>query len=366
VASVADVLSWVPLTEAVEVIRGGIPRPLIDPFYNLREEISGNVASYINWQGTRQLARMTPYGSRPAPTNKLSLSSTNVVLLNYLEEMPFQEDLIKILRQWEEYKPQQMFALRNMTWQGEEFSRRFDNAEAAAIHGFIAYGAIYFDNQGNMLPSASGAFQIVSQYIGNSVPSTNTGTLGGLLTGSFADPDYDIVTFLTQKLRPRALEDTNYRTETAIYGANIPGYFAINQYTTKQWGFQKEFALPYLYKGQVPERFCDFNWINASEMYFQDNTATNQLQFPPDQITFMPKIDKKVWTVYVGSTLVPTSFGPLLDGPAMLKGGYAEKFGRYRFAWIPQGTTSIMDTAGHVFIPRMKIPLSTYFLNSTA
>ena len=361
-ASIADVLSWVPLTEAVETIRGGLPRPLTDPFYTIREEFSGNVASYVDWVGTRQVARMQPYGAPPQPTNKLSLSSTNVVMLNFIEYMTYQEEMFRILRQWEEYKPQQMFFLRNLMWQGEEFARRFENAETAAINGTIANATLWFDSTGNMLPSSSGAFTSVPQ----GVPTTNTGTLNGLLTGSFADPNYDIVTFINQKFKVRALEDTNYPSRTAVHGANIPGYFANNTYTKLAWGYQSEYALPYLRAGAVPPKFCDMTWINASEMYYQDATATNQLLFPPDQITFMPEITSAFWTVYVGSTLIPAFFGPTMGAVEQLKNGFAEKFGRWRYAWIPQGTSSLVDQAGYPFIPRVKVPLAMYLLDTTA
>jgi hypothetical protein len=364
-ASIADVLSWVPLTEPVEIIKGGLPRPLTDKFYETREKVQGNVAAYVNWQGTRQVARMLPKNAPPVPTNKLPLSSTNMMLLAYQEQMPFQEELLRVLREWDQYKPQQMWAIRQLEWQGEEFGRRFENAEVAAINSTIANGSIWFDNLGNQLPSSSGAFTTVSQGI----PTANTGSLNGLLTGSFTDPNFDIPTFLTQRLKVRALEDTNYPTRTAVYGANIPGYFAINNYTRLQWGYQKDYAMAYLATGQVPQvngqGFCGFEWIPAAEMYYQDQTSTNQLQFPPDQITFMPAIDRNVWTVYEGSSLVPTAFGPWPDGVDGLRNGFQEKFGRYRYAWLPQGTTSLIDQAGHCFLPRMKIPGSTYLLNTT-
>ncbi len=358
-ASVSDILSWVPLTSAVEVIRGGIPRPLTDKFYETREQFSGTVASYVNWQGTRQVARMQPANAPPQPTNKLPLSSTSVVMLSYQESMPFAEELIRWLREWEDYKPQQNMALRNIMMQGEEFGRRFENAEVAAVNGTIANGKLWFDNQGNMLPSSSGAFNTVDQFI----PTNNTGTLNGLLTGSFADPNFDIVTFVSQKLKPRALLDTNYPVRTAVYGANIPGYLAINNYTKLQWGYQKEVAMAYLATGGIPKDFLGLEWINASEMYYQDASSVNQLQFPPDQITFMPEITKQTWTVYEGSTFIPTNFNPVADVGAALK-SWAEKFGRWRYAYVPQGMRTLIDIAGHVFAPRFKIPGSVYLLNA--
>jgi hypothetical protein len=361
-SAVNDVLGWVPLCESVQVIKGGIPRPLPDVFYDTTEEIQGNLGSYIDYTGTRMVARVQPAYAPPQPTNKLTLTSTNLKLLSAQESMPFNEELRNLFRQWEQYRPQDQWSLRNVTWQGGEFARRFENLRIAAVNMTTAQGTLWFDTNGNLLPSSSGATLTVSQ----GVQSTNFGTLNGLLTGSYADPNFDIVTFQTQKLKPRALEDTNYPTRTAIYGANIPGYFANNTYVKLAWGYQAEYAKPYLAGGVVPPGFNGFEWIAAAEEYWQDQNGNNQLIFPPDQITFMPTVDKGTWTMFVGSELIPTQFGPLPTGEAALK-SFAEKFGRWRYAYIPQGTTfQIMDVAGDTFLPRLKVPNSTYFLDTTA
>ena len=64
--SVHDILSWVPLTEAVEVVKTGIPKVLPPEFWNTTENVSGNTARLIEFTGTRRTARVTPYGARPS------------------------------------------------------------------------------------------------------------------------------------------------------------------------------------------------------------------------------------------------------------------------------------------------------------
>ncbi|MBA4191308.1 MAG: hypothetical protein C0467_25275, partial [Planctomycetaceae bacterium] len=171
--------------------------------------------------------------------------------------------------------------------------------------------------------------------------------------------------FLSQKFKPRAISDTGYPSRVAIYGGNIPGYMKNNDYVGKIWDYQQEFANYYANSGQIKPGFLGFEWIPASEAYFQDSTGTNQFVFPADQITFMPELTKATYTFYRGSKKVPTQFGPLPTGEAALK-AYSEVFGRGRYAYIPMGGTfRIIDVAFTTFLSRFKVPGAVYLLDTT-
>ncbi len=360
-ASINDVLSYVPLTEAVQTIQGGLPRVLPDKFWTLTEDVPGTKARLIEFNGQRQSARVSPAGSPPRPTGKLSLNDKALVLLSSSEEMEFSEELQNVLMNWEAYTPQQDWAMRQLAYQGEGFRTLFENLETAAVLMTLANGVIYFDGNGNLLPSSSGAKLTVDQ----GVPANNKGQLNSLLTGSFADHTFDIPGFLTQKFKPRAIQDTNYPSRVAIYGGNIPGYMKNNDYVGKIWDFQQEFANYYANTGQIKAGFLGFEWIPASEAYFVDQNAAVQTVFPADQITFLPEVTKQTWTFYRGSTKVPTQFGPLPTAEAALK-AFSEITGRYRYAYIPMGGVfKIIDVGGTKFLPRMKVPGAVYLLDTT-
>jgi len=363
VASITDILSYVPLTEAVQTIKGGLPRVLPDVFWDLSEDLPGTKGRLIEYQGQRQVARVTPAGAPPRPVQQLPLDDKALIMLSSDEEITFAEELQNVLMKWEQYEPQQNWAERQLAYQGEAFRMKFENLETAAVLQTVANGTLYFDADGNLLPTSSGAVLSVPQ----GVPTNNTGTLNGLLTGSFATSTFDIIGFLTQKLKPRALTDTNYPTRTAIYGANIPGYMANNQYVQRAWAFQQEYASYYQNTGDIKEGFCGFKWIPAAEAYYVDQNQNSQLIFPPDQITFMPEITKAVWTFYRGSTQVPTQFGAIMPTAEATLKSFSEIFGRYRYAYVPVNNTfKIVEVGGTKFLPRMKVPGSTYLLNTTA
>lgn len=360
-ASINDVLAFAPLTEAVQTVKGGLPRVLPDAFWSLTEDVPGTKARLIEFNGQRQTARVSPANSPPRPRGKLTLGDKALVLLSATEEMEFDEELCNIFQDWESYSPQQDWAMRNVAYQGEGFRTLFENLETAAVLLSVANTVIYFDGEGNLLPSSSGAKLTVDQ----GVPAANKGQLGGLLTGSFADSAFDIPSFLTQKLKPRSLGDTNYPLEVAVYGGNIPGYMKNNQFVKGIWDFQSEYANYYSETGRIKKGFMGFDWVPASEAYFVDSAGTAQFVFPADQITFMPALTKATYTFYRGSKKVPTQFGPLPTGEAALK-SFSEVFGRGRYAYIPMGGTyRIIDVGFTTFLPRFKVPGSVYVLDTT-
>jgi hypothetical protein len=369
-SSINDILAYVPLTEAVQTIKGGLPRVLPDDFYNLTENVVGTKARLIEFNGQRQSARVSPDGSPPKVRGKLTLDDKALVLLSSCEEMEFTEELLEVLCDWEDYKPQQDRAMRNVAYQGEGFRTIFENLETFAILSTFACGNIYLDVDGNPLaPTATGgAPATADNTVAQGVPTINTGQLAGLglLTGDFNNPNFDIVTYLSQKLLPYAVGQTNWPIGTAIYGGNIPGYMNRNESTKRAWAFQESYATKYLSNGEVPPNFLGekgIRWINGSQMYFVDQNGVSQFIFPPDQIVFGPAISKATYTNYIGSTRVPTQFGPLPTGEAALK-SFTEVQGRYRMAYIPQGGTfKVIDQGGSKFLPRLKQPNAWYFLS---
>lgn len=360
--SINSILSFVPLTESVQVIADGLPRVLPDAFWSLTEDVPGTKARLIESVGQRQVARVSPANSPPRPTGKLTLNDRAIVLLSAIEEMEFDEELCNIFQNWEAYTPQQEWSMRQVAYQGEAFRRRFENLEIASVLNFVSNGGVnYYDGEGALLPTSSGATLTVDQ----GVPANNKGQLNGLLTGSFADSAFDIPGFLTQKFKPRAIGDTGYPSRVAIYGGNIPGYMKSNNYVKGIWDFQSEYANHYASTGQIKNGFLGFEWIPASEAYWQDQSGTNQFPFPADQITFMPEVTKQTYTFYRGSKKVPTQFGPMPSGEAALR-AFSEVFGRGRYAYIPMGGTfRIIDVAFTTFLPRFKVPGSLYFLDTT-
>lgn len=361
---VQDILSYQPLTEAVETVKTGIPKVLPEQLWTITEDVSGNKARLIEYTGTRRVAKVIPYGAPPKAGDKLPLNDKGVILLHSKDEREFTTELLMIFREWNEYKPQQKFAMREVARQGEAMRQQQENLEIASVLQFVATGYNYFDADGNLLPTSSGAALTVDQ----GVPASNRNQVnpggGAIISASWGTASTNIP-LQVNNLKKRAIQLTGYPLKYAFYGANIPGYLANNDYTKLMWSYNQSYNDFYLSTGQIKPGFLDLVWVPASQAFFEDSSGVVQEIFPADGITFGPELNATTYTYYKGSQLVPTQFGPMADVEAALK-SMAEVFGRGRYAFIPQDRPwTILDVAFNTFLARMKQPNAWFMVDVT-
>ena len=139
-----------------------------------------------------------------------------------------------------------------------------------------------------------------------------------------------------------------------VNNTSLQGFWSRNQVYNQQ----------YLERNLVPEKFLDYIWVPANEAFYEDESGTVQEIFPADGITFTPEITKATWTMYRGSELVPSQFGPVADGPAALK-SLTEVFGRGRYAKLKDNPVEIIDIGFTHFLPRLKVPAAYFFTDVT-
>jgi hypothetical protein len=362
--SVRDILSWVPLTKTVQVIKEGLPKVLPKEFFSIEEKVSGHVARVIEYRGSRQTARVVPYGS-PAPLGKkLELSSRDIVLLSAREQLPFREELVFILRNWEKYQPQQKWAMQEIIYQGEQMRTRFDNLEVAALLMSLAKGEIYLDGEGNLLPNSSGAEVVISQGV---PPENITGIPGNLVDSIIYQWNVSSTNIPQQivDIRKHAVQRTGYPLKYAIYGRNVLGYMAQNDALKYFWARAVDFNQEFLETSYVPKEFLGLTWIPAAEAFFEDNDGQVQEIFGPDNIVFTPEITEETYTMYRGSELVPTSLSAAYKDGQDALGSLAEVFGRGRYAKVLDNPVQIIDVGFSIFLPRLKVP-GAYYICSAA
>jgi len=362
--SVRDILSWVPLTKTVQVVKEGLPKVLPKEFFSIEEKVSGHVARVIEYRGTRQTARVVPYGA-PAPLGrKLELSSRDIVLLSAREQIPFREELVFILRNWEKYQPQQKWAMQEIIYQGEQMRTRFDNLEVAALLMSLAKGEIYLDNEGNLLPNATGAEVVISQGVPDSNITGRTGNQVDPIVNNWNNVNTNIAQQIVD-IRKHAVQKTGYPLKYAIYGRNVLGYMAQNESLRYFWARAIDYNQEFLETAYVPKEFLGLTWIPAAEAFFEDNTGQLQEIFGPDTIVFTPEITEETYTMYRGSELVPTSLSATYKDGQDALGSLAEVFGRGRYAKVLDNPVQIIDIGFSIFLPRLKVP-NAYYICSAA
>lgn len=357
--SIEAILNYLNLSSSVETVKAGVPKVLPEAFWTMTERVIGDKANYIKYTGTRQVARVSPYGAPPVQTKKVDVSDQNIKLLHTEEKMPFSQELYRVFRDWENYKPQQMFARQQIVYQGEQFAQRFDNLRVASVTQMLALGLLYFDVNGNLLPTSSGA-DLTIDY---GVPANNKNQLNGLISASWATTSTNIVNQINN-IKMTAVQTTGHPLKYAFYGKNIAGYITNN--TSMQYYLARNAQLneKFISTGTIPPGVLDLIWVPVQNAFFEDQNGTVQEIFGADTVTFFPEITKNIYTLFEGSMLVPSSFGMFADAMAALS-SLTEMYGRFRYAYLDVPPTQIFDVAGDTFLPMLRNPSSIFIADVT-
>jgi len=358
--SLDDVLGYQHLTAAVQLTKSGLPDILPPAFFTTTEKVSGDKASYVQTYGQRKLARRIPYGAPPRAVEKLAIGQKELRLLNFRETMPFNHELFNIFRQWEAYAMQQQYALDQVRYQAEGFQARFMNIRKAVVMSTVATGAIYIDADGGLLPDATSAVVTIDQGI----PANNKGQLNGIVSASWSDPATNIVEQI-RNIHSQAIRNSGYPLKYAVYGKNVAGYITNNSMAKTFFPFAAggDYALDLALRGTLPKGMMGLEWIPAQSAYFEKEDGTQVDQFPADQVTFLPEIDKTTYTLFEGSTLVPSQFGIFNDVMTAFKSA-KEVFGAGGYAkWMDP--MAIHGEYFDVFLPHFKVPASVFILDTT-
>ena len=242
----------------------------------------------------------------------------------------------------------------------QEFTQRFINLRRAAWFSALSLGAIYLDGDGNLLPSSSGA--VVS--IDFSVPSGNKAQLdwdggGAIIGASWATAATDIIGDL-RELKLASIALTGYKLKYALYGSNIPGYFAANT-TLKEYLARNASGNASLLKGEVPNGLMGLEWIDAQHAFFEDQDGTNQFYWGGNTIVFMPDpVDLGWWGLIEGSYNVPSDVGKLHADAMAALNALRETYGMFGYAKVGHDPVGITQYGGDTFLPVISVPNSVF------
>jgi len=361
-----QILGWNNLTKSVQLVADGVPDFLPKPFFTTKEEVPFDKAVYVESFGMRKLARKVPYGAPGQATTKLQLAERDIRLMNFREILPLNNELVQGFRQWDKYELQQKGAINQIDYHGRGVRARFDNIRKAALTSSLAYGAMYFDADGYLLPTSSGAVQTIDQGI----PAVNTGAITDvdgsttiLNAQSWATAATPIVQHL-RNLHALALKRSGRKLKYAIFGKNVAGYLAANTQANAFFPYMNNGnqASQIIMEGKVPDGFMGLEWIPAQSAFFEQENGTIVDQWPADNITFFPEVTTDTYTLFEGTTMVPTLIGITANEtsafnsfkPVVGMGAYAKS-----------DEFSINLNYFDVFLPRFKAANSVFILDTT-
>ncbi|HYH63256.1 MAG TPA: hypothetical protein VD866_01015 [Urbifossiella sp.] len=365
--AIEQVLGYVALMKAIKEVESGVPKPLPPAYYAVRptDRVVGDRARNFKFKGTRKAARKSEYGAPPRQVALQPRNVQDVILLFATEKVLFRQEFIRILMQWQAgvYGADEQ-ARQEILQQVEEFKTLFDTLRTTAIHSALAHFKFYFDADGYILPSSSGA----AETIDLGIPATNTGQVnpggGAIINASWATSTTDIPTQLNN-LKKRAIQLTGRPLRYAFYGSNIPGYLLGNDRCKQYFSFNPSILNAFAATGRPPSDLFELTWLPAYSM-FHENAAGDIVEpWPADQITFAPEPTPDTWRLLEGSYMIPKSYQPT----GTIEGALANMetvFGMFEYSqvnnlYLPNSE----HIAGDTFLPWPCLPESYFQVDVT-
>lgn len=363
--SIQDLLYYENLIGTVQQVIGGVPEDILPAgFLNATDSVSGKTGTYTRVQGTRETARTVLYGSPSRKREMSGVSEVPVTLLHTFEHLDIDPTVLMQLR--DEGSPiRQEMGRQTIARNLADFGQRFRNLRVSCVYSAFKYGAIYFDGNGNLLPTSSGAVYTVDYGI----PSGNKDQLnwdgnGAIIGASWGTAGTDVIGDI-RAIKKAARIKTGYPIRHAFYGQNILGYLlgntAIAKLIASSFNLSEAVANA---PSEVPQGLLGLQWHPIDEAFYVDSTATTRSWFSGDEIIFTPDPSPDWWGFIQGTFPVPTTLDIAGDGMAAIS-SLQEVLGPFSYAKVTDDPPSIRHFAGDTFLPVIKNPWAVYLADVT-
>ena len=210
-----QLLGYVALGKPIEKVKNGIPDPLPEFSAIKGTPALADKKRFMTYRGTRQTARRTEYDAPHLRGTNTPVGEVDVVCITAKELLPIPGSTLLKLRSLDKYQ-----ADMGKDWLAittRNFTTRFDNLRKAQRWMMLANGTTYFDGDGNLLPTSSGA----KLTIDISIPATHKNQGNGIIDLPWSNTQANIPLHI-QKLQQQQAFQTGFDIEIALYGQKIP------------------------------------------------------------------------------------------------------------------------------------------------
>lgn len=358
-----SVLAARNLSGTIQAVAPGLPKVIHPGFESQTPKgVDGNTTTYFKVEGTRKTAQLVQYGAASKARTLSGVSEKPVTLAHFAENISVRASTLVNLQ--DENEKRQRLGEAEIARMVKEAKQIMANTRRATLVSAIATGYIYFNSDGHLLPSSSGA-QLTVDF---GVPSGNRNQLdwdggGAIIDASWGTASTKIVKHV-QKIQAAALKLTGYPLTDAIYGDAILDYFLgntqlkeiINRFPAFQAGFQA---------GIIPNGFLGLNWWPGYNHFYVDQNDTIQSIVGSDTIVFHPEPDPTWFEWLEGTAPVPGEIG--------LTGGDLESAiasieleqGMFAYAKVTDDPVGATMVYGDTQLPLIKVPKSVFIADVT-
>lgn len=353
-ATIQELLAAQNMLGVIQSIKSGIQNPFDPALMALTRPCTGDSGTYTKLEGTRQTARAVAYGAPSVRRELKGLAVTPVKLIHSFEHQFHEPVVLQNLLQFDRPEVQRL-GEQEVARQTGIFRTLFDNLRVASLASLLNLGLIYFDGDGNLLPTAGGAITSVDFQ----VPAGNKAQLdvfgaGALIGATWTAAGTDIVGQI-QEIKAAALRLTGYPLTTAYYGADVLGWIMANT-SIAALAVGNQAIAQGLLQGDIPDGLLGLNWRRVADIRYDDQNGDSQLLWPVDRVTFTPAPSRDWFEVLEGTYPIPTSLGNVTAGASEALTGIILATGMFSYAQVLNDPVTIKHLAGDTMLPVLKVP----------
>ena len=353
--TIQQILAVGNMLGSIQAIKSGVTSPFDPAFETVTRGISGDSGTYVRIEGGRETARLVQYGAPSVRRNLRGLSTVPVKLAHSFEHQFHDPIVLQNLMQYDNPSVQEL-GIQEIGRQTGEFKALFVNLRRSAIASTLALGAIYFDADGNLLPSATGAVVTINfQMAAGNQGQINWDNTGQIITASWATAGTDIVGQV-EAIKLAAMKLTGYPLTTAYYGEAVPSYIMGNTVIGSLAVGNPAYAQAFL-QNTIPDGMLGLKWRAAGSAMFVDQNGARQEIWPADRVTFTPDPSRDWYEMLEGSYPVPTDIGAVTsDALTSAQANIRIARGMFNYAHVLSDPVTVKHLAGDTMLPVLKVP----------
>lgn len=356
--TIQEVLGTETLTRLVKTT-DDMPSFKMDPkLLKVTVKEHGNSTKIRSRDGQRGLARITRYGSPSINRQPKAVTSNVVTMLNSDEHMLHEGDTLLDLLAYDNPGRQDR-GMQEIARQAADFMTLFENLRRASVYCAISFGKLWYDENGGLLVTSTGAVTTVDY----SIPTDHQSSVGGLIDADWDVAGTDIRSQL-QNIKADSIQETGLPLMNAYYGKNIPKRFVTNTEIKAEIAASPKLTESFWTK-EIPDGFQGLNWYPMQDTFFNNLAGTVKEAFDGDKVVLTPATNTMWYDFCEGSKLVPTNLGKVAaDAVAAMKEAVKEIFGRSSYAKLVDDPVAIEHHAGDVMLPVINNPGAVYILDT--
>lgn len=349
--SLQDLLGYTTLTGIIQATTPGLPDVIPPKFFENPKPVVLDQGRYTQVFGNRQTARLSQYGAPGRLRAMAEVDIKDVKLMHSIETLQIDPRTMSALREKDSYN--QDIGFEEVKRQVAYFRDYFANLRKAALASMLVNGNIWFDVNGNLLPSSSSAVETLTCNMN----ANNQNQLNGIIANTWANFSTDIPTHI-RNLQQQALKTTGYKIKYAFYGKNVPSYLVNNNYVQDYMSRNPPRNNEYLEDAELPN-ILGLTWMPLYEFFYEDDSNVKQTIIGDDSIVFTPEVDNRWYDFLEGTYPVPTTINVQTDAVAAMD-SCKYVAGMFAYGYTSLAPVGVMMAMGDTMFPAIKLADAIY------